>query len=227
MRNTTRINRRQVLGAGAALPLGMLATRTEAAPACEATPRQTSGPFYPFYEQTDKDVDLTRMTGHDEPAAGEIIRVTGRVLDAECRPVEGALVDLWQADSNGRYRHPADPNPAQPDPNFQGWGQAVTDAEGRFSFRTIKPAPYPLAFLEGAPDDSAGYRTRHIHFRVSKRGYTEFTTQMYFAGEKLNDADVLLSRVPIAERSRLVIAPTQPAAGGEPVFRFDMVVAKA
>jgi len=227
MRNTTRINRRQVLGAGAALPLGMLATRTEAAPACEATPRQTSGPFYPFYEQTDKDVDLTRMTGHDETASGEVIRVTGRVLDAECKPVVGALVDLWQADDNGRYRHPADPNPAHPDPNFQGWGQAVTDAEGRYAFRTIKPAPYPLAFLEGAPDESAGYRTRHIHFRVSKRGHAEFTTQMYFAGEKLNDSDALLSRVPAAERGKVVIAATRAANGDVPVYQFDMVMAKA
>ena len=120
-------------------------------------------------------------------------------------------------------------------PNFQGWGQAVTDAEGRYSFRTIKPAPYPLAFLEGGPDESAGYRTRHIHFRVSKRGHVEFTTQMYFAGEELNHAHALLSRVPAAERHKIVIAPgkaaadevPEAAADEVPVFRFDMVVAKA
>jgi protocatechuate 3,4-dioxygenase beta subunit len=227
MQKNNRVNRRQVLGAGAALPLGMLAARTDAASTCAATPRQTSGPFYPFFEQTDKDVDLTRMVGHDEAAAGEVVRVTGRVLDAECKPVAGALVDLWQADHNGRYRHPADPNPAPQDPNFQGWGQAVTDADGRYAFRTIKPAPYPLAFLGGKPDESAGYRTRHIHFRVSKRGYVEFTTQMYFAGEQLNDKDALLMRVPVAERPRLVIAPATNGAGDVPVFQFDMVVARA
>jgi protocatechuate 3,4-dioxygenase, beta subunit len=227
MRKYRQISRREVLGAGAALPFGVLAATAEAAAKCSATPRQTSGPFYPFFEQTDKDVDLTRMVGHDETAAGEVIRVTGRVLDADCKPVEGALVDLWQADHNGRYRHPADPNPAAQDPNFQGWGQTVTDAEGRYSFRTIKPAPYPLAFLEGAPDESAGFRTRHIHFRVSKRGHVEFTTQMYFAGEELNDADALLSRVPAAERHKIVIAPGKAAAGEVPVFQFDMVVAKA
>ena len=226
MRKNKRISRREVLGAGAVLPFGVLAATAEAGSKCSATPRQTSGPFYPFFEQTDKDVDLTRMVGHNETAAGEVIRVTGRVLDADCRPVEGALVDLWQADHNGRYRHPADPNPAPQDPNFQGWGQAVTDAEGRYSFRTIKPAPYPLAFLEGAPDESAGYRTRHIHFRVAKRGHVEFTTQMYFAGEKLNDADALLSRVPAAERHKIVIAPGRAGAGEVPVFQFDMVVAK-
>lgn len=183
--------------------------------------------LYPCFEQTDKDVDLTRMVGHDEPAAGEFIRVSGRVLDAECKPVAGALVDLWQADDNRRYRHPADPNPAQQDPNLQGWGQAVTDADGRYSFLTIKPAPYPLALLAGRPDESAGYRTRHIHCRVSKRGYAEFTTQMYFAGERLNDVDMLLNRVPAGERHKVVIALALLAAGDVPVFGFDMVVAKA
>jgi protocatechuate 3,4-dioxygenase beta subunit len=167
------------------------------------------------------------MVGHDNPAEGEVIRVTGRVLDDACRPVEGVLVDLWQADHHGRYRHPADPNPAQPDPNFQGWGQAVTDAEGRYAFRTIKPASYPLRFLGGKADDSAGYRTPHIHFRVSRRGYAELTTQMYFAGEALNDADLVLKRVPEAERPKVVIAGRRPADGEPPVFAFDIAIAPA
>lgn len=227
MSDTRKTSRRDLLRAGMALPLGALATGSHAADRCAPTPRQTSGPFYPFFEQTDKDVDLTRMVGHDQPAEGEVIRVNGRVLDEACRPVQGALVDLWQADHHGRYRHPADPNPAQPDPNFQGWGQAVTDAEGRFSFRTIKPASYPLRFLGGTADESAGYRTPHIHFRVSKRGYSELTTQMYFAGEALNDADLVLKRVPPAERPKVVIAGRRPADGEPPVFQFDIAIAPA
>jgi len=225
MKHESRLNRRELLGAGLALPLGALAAPSAVAESCGPTPRQTSGPFYPLYDQVDKDLDLTRMTGHDEPAAGEVIRVQGRVLDADCRPVAGALVDLWQADSNGRYSHPADPNPARRDPNFQGWGQVVTDAEGRYAFRTIKPAAYPLEFLDGRPDERAGYRTPHIHFRVSKRGYREFSTQMYFADEALNDRDILLSRVPVAERPKLVIKPA-PAKNGEPaLFEFDLTFA--
>jgi protocatechuate 3,4-dioxygenase beta subunit len=221
----SRMNRRDLLGAGLALPIAALVAPRAAAEVCELTPRQTTGPFYPVHDQADKDLDLTRLTGHEESAAGEIIRVQGRVLDPDCRPVEGALVDLWQADSNGRYSHPADPNPARRDPNFQGWGQVVTDAEGRYAFRTIKPAAYPLEFLGGRPDVRAGYRTPHIHFRVSKRGYREFSTQMYFAGEALNDRDILLSRVPEAERPKLVIAPIRAAATDPPLFKFDLTIA--
>jgi len=226
MNTKSRLTRRELLGAGAALSLGSLAAPAgTASDSCGPTPRQMTGPFYPLYDQVDKDLDLTRMTGHDEPAAGEVILVRGRVLDAGCKPVEGALVDLWQADSNGRYSHPADPNPARRDPNFQGWGQVVTDSEGRYGFRTIKPAAYPLEFLEGRPDERAGYRTPHIHFRVSKRGRGEFATQMYFAGEALNAKDVLLRDVPEAERPRLVIKPVRGTNGEPPVYEFDLAFA--
>jgi protocatechuate 3,4-dioxygenase beta subunit len=225
MNDRSRINRREVLGATLALPLGALAAPSQAAAAtCGATPRQTSGPFFPVFDQLDKDVDLTRLTGHDGAADGVVIRVQGRVLDEACQPVEGALVDLWQADSNGRYSHPADPNPAPRDPNFQGWGQAVTDATGAYSFRTIKPAAYPLAFLDGEPDASKGYRTPHIHFRVSKRGYRELSTQMYFEGEKLNDVDLVLNRVSEAERPRVVITGVKSGPQDPPLFKFDLVI---
>lgn len=99
------INRRHLLGAGLALPLGVMASKAGASGTCAATPRQTTGPFYPVFEQVDKDVDLTQLTGHERPARGQVIRVQGRVLDGSCTPVSGALVDLWQADSFGRYTH--------------------------------------------------------------------------------------------------------------------------
>jgi protocatechuate 3,4-dioxygenase, beta subunit len=223
----SRLNRRELLGAGLALPLGTLFTPRVAAEACNLTPRQTTGPFFPVHDQADKDLDLTRLAGQDAVAAGEVILVRGRVLDSRCRPVERALVDLWQADSNGRYAHPADPNPARRDPNFQGWGQVVTDAKGHYAFRTIKPAAYPLQFLDGRPDERAGFRTPHIHFRVSKRGYRDFSTQMYFAGEALNESDLLLSRVPLVERPRLVIAPTLGDTAAPALYTFDMTIASS
>lgn len=227
-RGDRRINRRHILGAGMALPLGAIAGSASAQDSCGVTPKQTTGPFYPVFEQVDKDVDLTRLTGHGAPARGEVIRVQGRVLDESCKPIAGVLVDLWQADSNGRYGHPADPNPARPDPNFQGWGQMVTDAEGRYSFKTIKPASYPMEFLaDGKPDNNAGYRTPHIHFRASRRGYVELATQMYFEGEKLNDIDIVLARVPPAERPKVVIAPAKGGQDGVPLFQFDITIGKA
>ena len=227
MSHQKKLTRRAVLGAGVALPFGAMA-EPAAGQVCGVTPRQTTGPFYPVFDQVDKDVDLTKLTGHGMRARGEVIRVTGRVLDEACAPVEGALVDLWQANANGRYAHPADPNPAPLDPNFQGWGQAVTDAEGRYAFRTIKPAAYPLRFMgSGEADEDAGYRTPHLHFRVSKRGFNELSTQMYFAGEALNGKDGVLRRVPEAERPRVVIAAGKDDGDDTPVFRFDLVVAKA
>ena len=229
MKQDRTLTRRALLGAGVVMPLGALAAPAAvAAESCGLTPRQTTGPFYPVYEQVDKDVDLTKLTGHGGRARGEVIRVAGRVLDEACRPVEGALVDLWQATAKGRYAHPADPNPAPLDPNFQGWGQAVTDADGRYAFRTIKPAAYPLRFMsDGKADEEAGFRTPHLHFRVSKRGYAELATQMYFAGEALNDKDGVLRRVPEAERPRVVITARQGGEDDVPLFEFDLVVARA
>ena len=220
------LSRREVLAAGVALPLGALATTAESATTtCGTTPAQTTGPFYPIHEQVDKDVDLTRVTGHGGQAHGDVIRVQGRVLDTDCKPVAGALVDLWQADSYGRYGHPADRNPARRDANFQGWGQAVTDAEGRYSFKTIKPAAYPLQFLgDGTADEEAGYRTPHIHFRVSKRGYSEVATQMYFAGETLNATDTVLRKVPVTEHAKVIIAAVKSSDDELPQFKFDLTV---
>lgn len=222
------VSRRQLLGVGLALPLGGIATagQSEAA-SCASTPRQTSGPFYPAFEQVDKDVDLTQVTGHDERAEGEVIRIQGRVVDSDCNPVAGAIVELWQANAKGRYAHAADPNPAPLDPNFQGWGQAVTGADGRYSFLTIKPAAYPLEIVNGQVDERGAYRTPHIHFRVSRRGYLDLTTQMYFAGEKLNDADIVLRHVPLGERDRVIIAGKKGSAGEPLAFAFDLAIARA
>jgi protocatechuate 3,4-dioxygenase beta subunit len=229
MKKRDTLSRRGLLGLGLAAPLGLLAAPMRAlAERCGLTPPQTTGPFYPLWDQMDKDVDLTRLTGHGRAARGVVIRVEGRVLDEQCRPVAGALVDLWQTDSNGRYAHPDDPNPTRRDPNFQGWGQATTDADGRFSFRTIKPAKYPLEYLAtGTPDPNAGWRTPHIHFRVTKNGYSELATQMYFAEEtELNAVDTVLTRVPAAERERVVRTAVQKE-GVPPTYPFDLVVGRA
>jgi protocatechuate 3,4-dioxygenase, beta subunit len=211
------IHRRAVLKAGLLAAAATLGGRAFGA----ATPAQVEGPFYPVRDQPDKDADLTRVEGHAERAAGEVIEVSGQVSDEQGRPVAGALVDVWQANAHGRYAHEADPNPAPLDPNFQGWAQLRTDAEGRYRFRTIVPGAYPA---------EAGWtRPPHIHFKVARRGYHELTTQMYFAGHPLNEADRLLRAVPEAERSRLLVAfdaaPGDGAGAGR--GRFDIVLRRA
>lgn len=165
----------------AVLPLGVFSKLVQAA---DPTPPETEGPFYPVTVQKDKDFDLTRIRGRQGVAKGKIILIEGRVLDTNGKPIEGALVDLWQANAAGRYRHHRDRNTAPVDPNFQGWAMVKSGREGRFRFKTIFPGVYPAS--------SEWLRPPHIHFKVSKGGYADLTTQMYFPGHKLNDSDLLL-----------------------------------
>lgn len=196
---------------------GLAATAAAALPA--ATPRQTAGPFFPKRDQADKDLDMTRVAGHDKAALGEVCVIEGRILDEDGKPVADALVDIWQANHHGRYDHEADPNPAPLDPDFQGWARLRTDAEGRYRVRTIKPGAYPV--------ESGWSRPPHIHFKVARRGFHELTTQMYFAGEPLNDVDRLLLAIPEAERPQLVVAFSTAMEGAPRAGVFDIVLKRA
>ncbi|TGY90001.1 twin-arginine translocation signal domain-containing protein [Marinicauda algicola] len=206
----TNLSRRGFMVAGATAGAGVLGGAAQGNPV--ATPAQTEGPFYPTVEQSDKDADLTRVAGRDTVAAGEIIEVEGRVLSAQGEPIAGAVVDIWQANSAGRYAHEADPNPAPLDPNFQGWAILTTDAQGRYRFRTVKPGAYPV--------DESWSRPPHVHFKVARRGFREITTQMYFEGEPLNEVDRVLNSVSEPERSALVAR----RAGDSGVYTFDVVL---
>jgi len=179
--------------------------------AAELTARQTEGPYYPRARPADQDWDLTRLPGRSARAEGQVIEVMGRVMDAQDRPIARAKLDLWQANSRGRYMHPGDAGNSAPlDPNFQGSAVIVADAEGRYRFRTIKPAAY-------------GSRPPHIHFMIAGRG-RPLTTQMYFPGEPLNARDGVL-RGSGAE-ARTLIALARPRTGdGALAYAWDVRLA--
>ncbi len=211
---TERRSRRHFLGtclmAGVALP-GL------ASSALVITPGQTEGPFYPTIKQNDKDADLTRIEGHSNQAKGEVVIVTGQVLDPDGTPLTNAVVDLWQANTHGRYSHQRDPNPAPLDPDFQGWAIVSTDQNGEYRCRTIRPGAYPVS--------DEWTRPPHIHFKVSQRGYHEITTQMYFEDEPLNTPDRLLKALTV-DQQQAVIARAQSIEDAEAtaLFRFDVVL---
>jgi protocatechuate 3,4-dioxygenase beta subunit len=176
------------------------------------------GPFYPVRPPPDRDADLTRLPGHKNRAQGQVLIVAGRVLDRNGAPVARARVELWQANALGRYDHPSDPNPAPLDPDFQGYGEQVTDAEGRFRFTSVKPGPYPV-------DAGGGVRTPHIHFDITGR-IDRRVTQLFFAGEPLNAQDRILNQVP-RNREALVAELTSPPPGEDPaarLVRWDVVL---
>jgi protocatechuate 3,4-dioxygenase beta subunit len=184
-------------------------------PSPRQTPSQTVGPFF--------GVGLTRPSQSQhvlvsDRTDGERIRIEGHVLDGVGRPIEDALVEIWQANAHGRYTHPSDPNPAPLDPNFDGAAILKTDAEGRYRFKTIKPVAYPAG-----PNMM---RPAHIHFQVTGRE-DRLVTQMYFAGDPYNVADPFLNS---AGRKELLIMPLlEPTAEFEPdskLVRFDIVVYK-
>lgn len=195
--------------------LGLLIAGAAAGPAravdrLAATPRQTAGPFYPLSLPLDADNDLVRVAGREGTARGTAANVYGQVLDGEGRGIAGARVEIWQCDANGRYHHPDDTNPAAPDENFQGYGTTVTDADGRYRFRTIRPVSYPG-------------RTPHIHYRVTTRSNDQLTTQLYVRGEPGNATDGIFRR--LGERQQQVLADFVPSAdeSAELMARFDLV----
>lgn len=211
----SKLSRRDVLKAGAGVAAGAFAASSFAG-GPGPTPANPEGPFYPKHQQADKDADLTQIEGHSERASGEVVEVSGRVLDQDGNPLAGAIVDVWQANAHGRYHHEDDSSGQPLDPHFQGWAIIKTDAQGRYRFRTVKPGAYTAM--------GDWWRPPHIHYKVSLRGYRELTTQMYWDGDPLNDKDLLLQEVPEAERGRLLVAFDH--SGDVPHGVFDVVLGK-
>ena len=178
-------------------------------------PAAGTGPFYPLSLPLDSDNDLVIVEGRSERAAGTILHLAGRVLDADSRPVRGARLEIWQCDAFGVYHHPRDRG-GLADANFQGFGATTVDDQGAYRFRTIEPVPYPG-------------RTPHIHFKIAGPGFEPLTTQMYFADQPLNARDGLYRL--LGEEARLVTVRLDPAPDLEPTVKsgakrglFDIVL---
>ncbi|WIY02558.1 protocatechuate 3,4-dioxygenase subunit beta [Amycolatopsis mongoliensis] len=166
------------------------------------------------------DNDLTRQ--HAGEPQGQRIIVTGRLLDGDGRPVRDSLVEIWQANAGGRYRHTGDRWPSPLDPNFDGVGRALTDSDGRYTFTTIKPGAYPWKNHDNA------WRPAHIHFSVFGSAFTQrLVTQMYFPDDPLFSQDPIFNSIPDEKaRRRMVsrydheITQSEWALG----FQFDIVL---
>jgi protocatechuate 3,4-dioxygenase, beta subunit len=166
-------------------------------------PTETTGPLLGSERVTAGDADLT--TRHAGEPLGERIIVTGRVLDSGGRPVPDTLVEIWQANASGRYAHRVDDHPAPLDPNFDGAGRCMTDAQGRYRFVTIKPGAYPWRNHLNA------WRPAHIHFSLFGTAFTQrLVTQMYFPGDPLFAQDPIFNSIP------------DPGARQRLIARFDL-----
>ena len=181
---------------------------------------EVTGPLFGRDRVGPGDNDLTKQ--HAGEPLGERIIVAGRVLDDDGRPAPHTLVELWQCNASGRYRHDNDRHDAPLDPNFTGAGRTVTDEAGQYKFITIKPGAYPWRNHPNA------WRPAHLHFSLFGPSFmTRLVTQMYFPGDPLLPHDPIFNSVPeAAARDRMICAFDLPATMPEwaLAYRFDMVL---
>jgi protocatechuate 3,4-dioxygenase, beta subunit len=181
---------------------------------------ELTGPVYGHESVGELDHDLTRR--NDGEPLGERIVVTGRVLDGDGRPVRSTLVEIWQANSAGRYAHEVDRHPAPLDPNFTGAGRCLTDDQGRYRFVTVKPGAYPWGNHENA------WRPAHIHFSVFGQAFTSrLVTQMYFPGDPLFAHDPIFQSVRDPKARERLVAQFDLGTTVEAWalgYRFDIVL---
>jgi protocatechuate 3,4-dioxygenase beta subunit len=190
-----------IAGASAAPPVAALTP----------TPAQTEGPFYPKTIPSDHDADLTQIAGNPTPAQGTRLYFSGRVLASDGRPYGGATVELWQCDALGRYHHAGDEGEPRDDA-FQGFGVAVTDAGGRYAFKTIRPVAY-------------SGRVPHLHVKVRTTGGATLTTQVYIKGDPTaRDPVVAWSPKGTLELLTMSLAPVSGREDGAVAGVFDIVL---
>ncbi|MGH7853196.1 MAG: protocatechuate 3,4-dioxygenase subunit alpha [Candidatus Binatia bacterium] len=173
------------------------------------TPSQTVGPFYSI-GLTSKSMNVLAT----DATEGQRVRIEGRVFDGDGNPIPDAMVEIWQANSYGRYNHPDDKQEKPLDARFIGWGRSGTDENCMYSFDTIKPGPVP------GPDGAA--QAPHINVIVFARGMLLHAyTRLYFADEPANEKDPVLNSIKSKKRRQTLIA-SPGMENGKTVYRFDI-----
>ena len=180
---------------------------------------EVTGPVFGDRDLGDADNDMTQANGGE--AIGQRIFVHGRVLGWDGKPVPHTLIEAWQANAAGRYRHKNDSWPAPLDPHFNGVARTMTDENGNYSFLTVMPGCYPWGNHHNA------WRPAHIHFSLYGRQFGErLVTQMYFPGDPMFFQDPIYNSVPAGARERMIAVfdydETRPnyALG----YKFDIVL---
>ncbi len=188
----------------------------------QCTLSEVTGPLFNHNELGPLDNDLIRNFAKTGDPIGERIIVHGRVLDENGRPVPNTLVEVWQANAGGRYRHANDTYLAPLDPNFGGCGRALTDKDGYYHFRTVKPGPYPFR------NNVNSWRPAHIHYSIFGSGFAQrLITQMYFEGDPLIPHDPIANTIPDKKAIERLIAPLDLNASvplDTLAYRFDIVL---
>lgn len=204
MNDPENLQRRKLLIGAILIPA------SSAAGAAIPTPPASEGPFYPRTDMrfSDTDNDLVKVSDAVRAAGGEIVRISGRVINVDGLAQSGAVVEIWQCDVNGRYLHRADWGRNSRDIGFQGFGLSQTDEQGNFDFRTIKPVPY-------------SGRTPHIHVKVWYQARELLTTQLYLPDHPDNQRDGLYQRIPPHQRKQVTLFFDNSR---EPRATIDLVV---
>ena len=183
---------------------------------------EITGPVFQSDELGPLDHDLIRNYVKSGLPIGERIIVHGHVLDENGHSVPNALIEVWQANAGGRYRHKKDQYIAPVDPNFGGCGRVLTDEHGHYHLRTIKPGPYPWR------NQVNDWRPSHIHYSISGSGFAQrLITQMYFEGDPLNSRCPILQTIRDEAAIRRLIAPLDPhnfVQFDALAYRFDIVI---
>lgn len=213
-----KFSRRDMLAMSAGIT-GLFLSSSAAGQMRKGTPEVQMGPFYPVMKPLDQDADLTMIAGSKNRAQGKVVHVVGQVVNENGKPVSGARIELWQANTHGRYTHSGDPNKAPLDPNFSGFGIVTTDADGRYRFKTIKPGAYPISPTEIRPP--------HIHVDVMGK-HDRLISQMFFPDEPLNEPDILFKTLGPNKLATVAktLAPTKDIEPDALLLNWDIVLFK-